>query len=125
MQYNFYLYDFYTGEGHVNENVFAYSNSFYDEHCLMIYNNKFENTAGWVKTSAAYTIKQEGSDQRVLVQKTLGEAFRLHNDNRFYVVFREHISGLEFIRNCKEIHENGLFGTLNAYQYQIFLDVRE
>ena len=123
--YNFYLYDFYAGEGHVNENVFAYSNSFYDEHCLMIYNNKFENTAGWVKTSAAYTIKQEGSDQRVLVQKTLGEAFKLHNDDRFYVVFREHISGLEFIRNCKEIHENGLFLTLNAYQYQIFLDVRE
>jgi glycosidase len=121
---NFYLFDFYKPEGHVNENVFAYSNSFGHEHGLVIYHNKFENTSGWVRLSASHSVKKDG-DQRALEQKSLGEALRLHHDDNHFLIFREHLSGLEFIRRSREIHEKGLFISLNAYQSQVFLDFRE
>ena len=121
---NFYLYDFYTPEGHVNENVFAYSNSYDHEYGLIIYHNRFENTSGWVRMSAAYSVKKDG-DQLGLEQKSLGEALGLHHEENRFLIFREHQSGLEFIRRSREVHEKGLFVSLHAYQSQVFLDFRE
>ncbi len=43
---NFLLYDFFTPEGSVNENVFAYSNRAGDERALVVYNNKYESGKG-------------------------------------------------------------------------------
>ena len=50
---NFYLYDYFTNDGTVNENVFAYSNRVGDERALILYNNSFESTSGWIRTSSA------------------------------------------------------------------------
>ncbi len=49
---NFLLYDFYTGEGRVNEDVFAYSNGSGRQRALVVYQNHFGSVRGWVKTSA-------------------------------------------------------------------------
>jgi hypothetical protein len=48
----------------------------------------------------------------------------LPHDLDAYVVFRDHRSGLEYIRSCAGIRENGLFTTLGGYQYNVFLDFR-
>lgn len=122
---NFYLYDFYTPNGQVNENVFAYSNCFLQEYGLVIFHNKFENTSGWIRISAAYSVKTGIGDERKLVQKSLGEALGLHYEPSYFVIFRDHISGLEFIRRSRNIHEQGLFISLQAYQYQVFWNFRE
>jgi hypothetical protein len=122
---NFYLYDFYTPEGYVNENVIAFSNSFDGEHGLVIYNNKFENTTGWVKTSVAYSVKKAGQEERILEQNSLGHALHLHHHDNYFVIFRDYSSGLEYIRSSKDLHERGLLVALNAYQYHVFLDFRE
>jgi glycosidase len=122
---NFYLYDFYTPEGYVNENVIAFSNSFDGEHGLVIYNNKFENTTGWVKTSVAYSVKKLEQEERVLEQNSLGHALHLHHHDNYFVIFRDYSSGLEYIRSSKDLHERGLLVALNAYQYHVFLDFRE
>ena len=50
---NFHLYDFFTSEGWVNEDVICYSNSLGDQRSLVIYNNKFSTTDGWVRWAAA------------------------------------------------------------------------
>lgn len=42
---NFWFYDF-LDHRKVNENVYAFSNSFQNEKALVIYNNKFESTSG-------------------------------------------------------------------------------
>jgi hypothetical protein len=43
----------------------------------------------------------------------------------YYVIFRDHTSGHEFIRNCHELCEQGLYNTeLDAYKYHVFLDFR-
>src|SRR4029078_8049955 len=38
---HFLLYDFYTPDGQVNEDVFAYSNRFGDERALVVYHNRY------------------------------------------------------------------------------------
>jgi hypothetical protein len=121
---NFYLYDFFTPEGHVNQNVFAYSNSARGQHGLVVYHNKFEETSGWVKRSSAFSVKVNG-DERRLEQRELGQALGLHHQDDYFVIFREHLSGLEFIRRSHQIHEQGLFISLKAFQSQVFLDFRE
>jgi hypothetical protein len=122
---NYLLYDFYTPEGHVNEDVFAYSNRAGDERALVVYHNRFATAQGWIRTSAAYSVKTEGNGDRVLVQKSLGEGLGLHNQDDYFCTFRDHISGLEYIRSSRELHENGLYIELGAFKYRVFLDFRE
>ena len=59
------------------------------------------------------------------MQRSLGEGLGLHNDGQYYTIFRDHVSGLEFIRNSKELYERGLYVELDAYKYHVFLDFRE
>ncbi|MCF7805568.1 MAG: alpha-amylase [Candidatus Marinimicrobia bacterium] len=117
---NFQLYDLFAPEGHVNENVFAYSNRSGDEKGLVTYNNKFEDAKGWLRTS----VGRRTSDGN-LVQQSLGEGLHLSNDDSYYCIFRDHITGMEYIRNSKQLHEQGLYIELGAFKYQVFLDFRE
>lgn len=122
---NFLFYDFFTPEGHVNEDVFAFSNRHGERRALIIYHNKFADTRGWIRTSVGFSVKTGSGDQRRIVQKNLGEGLGLHNDTRYFTIFRDHISGLEYIRNSKELYEHGLYVELGAYKYHVFLDFRE
>jgi hypothetical protein len=121
---HFLLYDFYTGEGYVNEDVFAYSNKHVDPHTgasergLVIYHNKFAETGGWIKTSAAYVDKASGD----LRQRSLAEGLDLPFEG--FVIFKDYVTHLEYIRSCSELWERGLFVMLGAYQHHAFLDWR-
>jgi glycosidase len=121
----FLLYDFFTPEGDVNENVLAYSNRVGDERALIIYHNKFESVHGWIRTSVAYSIRAEDGSGRELVQKTLGEGLELHPVGDYFCIFRDHVTGLEYIRYSRELHDKGLYVELGAYQYHVWIDFRE
>ena len=129
---NFLLYDFFTPEGYVNEDIFAYSNRAGDpstgsgqvERALVVYHNKYAETRGWIRTSVAYAVKAEDGEN-VLVQKTLGEGLGLHDDECSFTIFRDHIAGLEYIRNSRELFDRGLYAELGAYKCHVFLDFRE
>jgi glycosidase len=122
---NFLLYDFFTPEGYVNENVFAYSNRSGDERALVIYHNKYESARGWVRTSVAYSVKAEEGDTRNLIQKTLAEGLELHPNEDYFCIFRDHVTNLEYIRKSKQLWEKGLYVELDAYKYHVFIDLRE
>jgi glycosidase len=122
---HFLLYDFFTPEGDVNENVFAYSNRAGDERALVVYNNKYETTKGWVRTSVAYSVKSKDSDERTLTQKNLGEGLGLNPEGSHFCTFRDHIAGLEYIRNSRDLCERGLYVELDAFKYQVFVDFKE
>jgi hypothetical protein len=129
---NFLLYDFFTSDGNVNEDVFAYSNGFVNGHetdkrtsarqgmesGLVIYHNKYAETSGWIKTSAAFMDKASGN----LIQKTLSEGLGVPNEG--YAIFKDYVSRLEYIRPCRELVEKGLFVLLGTYQCHVFLDWR-
>ncbi len=114
----FLLFDFYTSGGSVNEDVFAYSNRHNDERGLVVYHNRFANTSGWIKTSAAYTDKSSGRT----VRKNIAEGIGLPHVG--YVIFKDYTTQLEYIRSCKEIWEKGMYIELGAYQCHAFMDWR-
>jgi len=134
---NFLLYDLFTPQGYVNEDVFAYSNRAGDERVLVVYHNKYTETRGWVRTSAAYAVRAEPEDEadgqhpadkqppKVLVQRSLGEGLALRKHEEVFTIFRDHITSLEYIRSNEEIFEKGLYVELGAYQYHVFLDFRQ
>jgi len=118
---NFLLFDFFTPEdGGVNENVFAYSNRLGDERCLVLYNNKYSEVRGWVRQSAAFAVKS-GSG-KTLARKSLAEGLALPADPAAFAVFRDQVSGLQYIRGCREISEKGMYAELGAFRRQVFLD---
>ncbi len=122
---DFLLYDFFTPEGHVNEDVFAYSNRMGEERALVVYHNRYATAQGWIKTSVAYAVKTGQGDLRKLVQRTLGDGLGLHDDPNYFCLFRDQVTGLEYIRNSQELCENGLYVELDAYKRHVFLDWRE
>jgi glycosidase len=121
---DFLLYDFYSPEGYVNEDVFAYSNRSGDERGLVVYHNKFATAKGWIRISAAYSVKSE-SGEHMLIQKRLGEGLGLTNDGNTFCIFRDPVNNLEYIRNSKELHDKGLYIELEAYKCQVFTTFRE
>jgi glycosidase len=120
---NFVLYDFWAGDA-VDENVFAYSNGAGSERGLVLYHNRYAETSGWIRTSAAFAGKG-ASGEAELRRTTLGDALGCRGDGRHYYLFRDHVSGLEYIRNGRELCEQGLYVTLEAYECHVFLDFRE
>jgi hypothetical protein len=117
---NFLLFDFYTQDGKVNEDVFAFSNRLGEERGLVVYHNKYSQTRGWVKTSAAFMDKASGQ----LVRRTLAEGLGLTDGLSDYVTFRDYVTHLEYIRSCRELAEKGLYVELGGYQCHAFLDLR-
>jgi glycosidase len=126
---NFLLYDFFTADGGVNEEVFAYSNmvgnpaSKQAERALVVFHNKYASARGWVRTSVAFSLKTGQGDERALVQRTLGEGLALPDDESF-VLFRDQGAGLEYLRASRELREQGLYIELGGYGCHVLLDFR-
>jgi glycosidase len=120
---HFRLYDLVTSDGGINEDVYAYSNQRGDERALVVYHNRFATAKGWIKTSVGYATKD--GDDRGIVQQSLREGLGLHNDENYFCLFRDHVTGLQFLRNSKELYEHGLYVELDAYRCHVFLNFRE
>lgn len=120
---NFVLYDFQAGN-HLDENVFAYSNSRAGERALIVYHNRFASTSGRIMTSSLRTVK-DGAGGTRQVRTTLAEALGIRSEGRCYYRFRDYATGLEYLRHGPELAEQGLHVGLEAYQYHAFLDFAE
>jgi glycosidase len=122
---NFRLYDLYTEGGTVNENVFAYSNRVWsngvEERALVLYNNSYYETAGWIKMSDP-AIPQDGGGKR---RDSLSEALLIHGEGQYFTLFREQKSDWWFISSSKELCESGLQVNLRGYETRVFLDIHE
>lgn len=120
---NFVLYDFFAGD-HVNEDVIAYSNRAGGERALVAYHNRHGHTSGWIRTSVPKRVKN-GNGEEILITPELSEGLGLPADERRYVRFRDYHSGLEYLRSCRQLAEEGIFLDFGPYQYYVFLDWRE
>ncbi len=119
----FRLFDVYSAEGSIQENVYVYSNRHHDERALVLYNNYWERAAGWIHTSSPYVI--HGDEERTQHTQQLVAAMGLTASWRHFLIFQEQRSGLWFIRNCGEMAERGLFLQLDGYESQVFLNMYE
>lgn len=122
---NFLLYDFYTADGTVDENVYAYSNRVGDDRALVLYHNAYGDTRGWIRLSAAYLDRTSPPDNRRLMQRTLANGLDLHAGTDVFTIFRDQSTGLEYLRNNQEMTDRGLHIELGAYRYHVFMDFRQ
>jgi hypothetical protein len=117
---DFTLYDFWNGYGHVDENVFAYSNRSGGERSLIVYNNKYDATHGTIHSSAGFMDKGSGA----LRQRSLAEGLALPDGESLVICYRD-THGLEYLRRASEIHRQGLSFDLRGFQCVVLLDWRE
>jgi hypothetical protein len=118
---DFCLYDMVSPEGTINENVFAYSNRYDGEMALVFYNNAYSRASGWIRRGAVGILQKDGSYR----QDDLCQALSFHREDRYFALFREHRSGLWYIRSSKDLGERGFFAALNGYETQVFLEIHE
>ncbi|MCX7966503.1 MAG: alpha-amylase family glycosyl hydrolase [Syntrophorhabdaceae bacterium] len=121
---NFLLYDFYTDAGGVNEDVFAFSNRYGDDKALVVYNNKNSPASGWIKISAAFSVKTSSHEGKILVRKELAHGLNISMEDG-YLIFKDHIDGLTYIKKINEMREKGLYIELGPYKYKVFMNFHE
>jgi len=106
----FALYDFFTAEGAVNEDVFAFSNSRDGVRSLVVYHNRYAATAGWIRAAA-------------ITGRALSSALGLGGGAADFLVMRDGRTDLLYLRSHAELAERGLFLSLGAYQYHVFVEM--
>jgi hypothetical protein len=124
--HDFTLYDLGHDFGGVDENVFAYSNGAGGARSLVVYHNRYGETSGWIRDSAAYAVKDDDGSKR-LVTRSLAEGLGLADgpaDDR-WLAFREQRTSLEYLRSVAEVRERGLHVRLHAYESRVFWELRE
>ena len=121
---NFELYEFHDSHGHINHNVFAYSNMAGDDRALIFYHNKYQECKGWIRWSVPKLRSTDGVGGKNGT-RTLGAALGIKTGHKHFYVFKDYKSNLEFIRSGLELHERGMYAELKAFEYHIFLDFRE
>lgn len=118
---NFLLYDFFTANGVVDENVYAYSNQTGDQRALVVFNNRYGATRGTIDWSAAYADKGSGE----LRQRRLSEGLALGADALTVMAWRDSLTGLQYLKRKPELVHSGLTLELGAYQSHVFMDWQE
>ncbi|MEO0136884.1 MAG: alpha-amylase family glycosyl hydrolase [candidate division WOR-3 bacterium] len=110
---NFYLYDFYDEKGNIDDNVFAYSNGSTTERVLVVYNNRYQETRGWVRASERFHTKNLCAGLNLKCQEGL------------YYLCRENRSNLFYLISPLDIEKNGWYLHLGAYKYHVYMDFEE
>jgi len=111
---HFVFYDVISSQGHNQHDIFAYSNSSGGEQALVVYNNRYQRADGWINWSVAHNKNWEAD----LTKSKLAEQLRLSADG--WIVFRDMLSGLEYIRPARQIWDSGLYVQLNGFECHVF-----
>jgi hypothetical protein len=117
----FYLFDFINDEGHIDENVFAYSNGIGKDIALVFYNNHWQRSYGSIVSSCAYTEKDSYGTSH-LHRKSLVHALELDPSPRNYLAAKEQRSGNWYLYRCSDLSSFGWRVELQGYQSLVFSD---
>ncbi len=114
----FVVYEARTAEGHVNHDVFAYSNGRQDDRALVLYHNRYADTE--VTIHHSIPLERAAGQRRELV-----DALGLSRDSTAWCVWRDHRTGREHLLRSDALAERGLTVRLGPYQAQVYLDIRQ
>lgn len=117
---NFQLYDLCTDCG-VASSAFCYSNGTDSEKSLVMYNNQYEQVAGYIRNSADKLNKETGKE----VSTTIAEALGLTIGGRRYLVYKNFSDNLYYLMPSLKVFEEGLFVALNGYETRVFTEMKE
>ena len=114
----FELFDLAGRLGKVNESVLAYSNRRGEARALVVYHNAKGNATGKLHKGAKVLDRSTG----IARERSLAEALGLPKTG--YAIARDRVSGLEYIRECAVLWDNGLRVQLGPYGCQVWMDWR-
>lgn len=120
--YNFWFYDYYV-HNHVNDNVFAFTNSHKHKKALVLFNNKYDSTEGVIKISSKKLVKD--GDNKYQTDISLANALGIKDDINMFYILKNSINGLEYIFNGHKLHRDGLFTKLRGFEYRVYTDMVE
>ena len=119
--YDFELFDFVNDfDDKPNENVFAYSNRSGDETAFVIYNNSYQTYEGSIKYA-----NLRNNNGNILPSRHIAIVLNFKYDGRYYYIYTDHRTQLEFLLSGEELNRNGFRIKLFGYQYRICLNFRE
>ncbi|MFH1196838.1 MAG: alpha-amylase family glycosyl hydrolase [bacterium] len=116
---NFWIYECIDDYGTVNENVFAFTNSFREEKALVVYNNRFDRAYGKIRLSSPKLVNKE------LRRISLAEALGIKDENKLFYIYRDRISHLEFLLRGSDFVEKGYQIDLEGFKYHVYLGFKE
>ncbi|MCK5222691.1 MAG: alpha-amylase, partial [Candidatus Aminicenantes bacterium] len=119
----FRLYDFIKQNREVNEDVIAYSNSFNGKNSLVVYNNKYSDCSGSIRVSCPFAEVSAGGEKNIHTIEIV-DALNINPDHNKFMIFRDNITSLTYIRRTTEIAEKGIYFELGAFKYHVFLDFK-
>jgi len=122
---DFWFFDFNNDFGGINENVFAYTNMSGDERSLIFFNNKYESATGYIYNSTPKLVSYNQGENKKLETKTLSEALKIRNEDKYYYVYTDSVSRLQFIKSGREIIDRGFRINLGAFKHNAFIDFNE
>jgi len=105
--------------GHVQHDIFAYSNGYGNERALVIFNNRYSHAAGWIKQSVGF---RPHPDDPAPIRRTLSQGLGL--GNRDWCLFTDLTTGFNYIRSASDLANRGLYLELGAYKHHVFSDFR-
>jgi hypothetical protein len=120
---DFLFYDVADDAGHVNEDVFAYSNRSGEQRALVVYHNRFASMSGRIRDSVAFAVKGEDGG-RTAVRATLAHGLGLPDDPGGVAIARDAVDGREYLWPVAELRDRGLEVRLEAYGRRVLLDWR-
>jgi glycosidase len=121
---DFRLYDVTADGGQLLEDVFAYSNGRGGDRSLIVYHNRFESAAGWIRDTVPFAVKT-ADGTKTIRRDTLAAALDLGGPDDGWLRFRDRRGGRESLRSIGEIRSRGLFVALDAYTCLVVDDLRE
>jgi len=122
---NFWFYDVIDNHGQIDENVYAYTNSEYGEKALVLYNNKWSKVNGKITIACPKLVVEGSGDAKDIKKLHLHEALAIKPAWDTFYVFKEHKSGLQYLKSGAEFANSGFEVNLNEFEYKVFIDFTE
>jgi hypothetical protein len=121
---DFRLYDVVDDGGHVNEDVFAYSNRSGEDRALVVYHNRFGSMHGRIRQSVSFAVKAPDGEKH-LVRSTLVEGLGLTDAPGAVAIYRDVLAGVEHVREISDLRAHGFRVALDAYATHVYMGWRE
>lgn len=119
---HFELFDLFDHH-HIVDSIFAYTNGNETFKSLVLYNNRYEQAQGRITNSVQKMVRDgEGRHNR---SRSLAEGLGLSDKSRHYMLYERFPEGLTYIVPSVTIYEEGLWVSLEGYQSEVWLNVRE
>ncbi len=120
---NFWFYDCLNGYGDINENVFAFTNSYGNEKALVVYNNKYDSAEGYIKHSTHKLVNENGT--KVPRSVTLSDALGINGGHDYFYIARNKSWNTEHLFKGSDIADNGFRIYLEGFKFNVYADFEE